>query len=211
MMLLFGAEHHLLVISNAIDAEEHRHSFLQVTVSLEDEMAMDLDIEGQYLRCSGVIINSGVAHKLDGKGHALLLLLIDRTSILALSFKQALEQRNYAIIPDKVVQQLREYVLKEYAHISNSTHFEAYLRHFMKLLQMEFIQPTIVDPRIKELISLINQCTEYKHTIRFYAQQLGLSNSRLSHLFKENTGISLSGYLLLHKLAWRCYRCWIPS
>ncbi|NQX46577.1 helix-turn-helix transcriptional regulator [Paenibacillus tritici] len=31
-------------------------------------------------------------------------------------------------------------------------------------------------------------------------RQFGLSNSRLSHLFKENTGISLSGYMVLHKL-----------
>jgi len=34
MMNIYGAEHHLLVLSDTIDADFHQHTFVQVTVAL---------------------------------------------------------------------------------------------------------------------------------------------------------------------------------
>lgn len=198
MMILYGADHHLLVISDTIDAEEHRHSFLQVTISLEDEF--EIDVEGQSLSCPGIIINSNIVHRLEGTGHPLMLLLMDSTSEMAASFKQYIEGQKYHVFPSGMMKTIREFVQKEYPGVKDTDSYLSFLRQFMKLLGVEHAETAIVDPRIREFIQLIKDCTDSEHSVSLYARQLGLSNSRLSHLFKENTGISLSGYMLLHKL-----------
>jgi len=198
MMILYGAEHHLLVISDTIDAEEHRHSFLQVTISLEDEF--EIDVEGQSLSCSGIIINSNAVHRLKGEGHPLMLLLMDSTSDMAASFKGYLEGRKYHEFSPEMMNTIREFVLRVYPGVKDTSGYLIFLGQLMKLLGVEHENTATVDPRIREFIQLIKDCTDSEHSVSLYARQLGLSNSRLSHLFKENTGISLSGYMLLHKL-----------
>ncbi|MFC5704162.1 helix-turn-helix domain-containing protein [Cohnella faecalis] len=198
MMILYGAEHHLLVISNTIDAEKHWHSFLQVTISLEDEF--EIEVVGQSLSCSGIIINSNVVHRLKGAGHPLMLLLMDSTSEMAASFKRYIEDRKYYAFPPGMMKTIREFVQKEYPGVKDTDSYLSFLGQLMKLLDVEHVNTTIVDPRVREFIQLIKDCTDSEHSVSLYARQMGLSNSRLSHLFKENTGISLSGYMLLHKL-----------
>ncbi|WP_372238253.1 helix-turn-helix domain-containing protein [Paenibacillus sp. FSL R7-0273] len=70
----------------------------------------------------------------------------------------------------------------------------------MKLFGLDNVQTGISDTRIQDLITLIRDCRDSEHSVGEFANQLGLSGSRLSHLFKENTGTSLSGYIVLHKL-----------
>ncbi|UNK19388.1 AraC family transcriptional regulator [Paenibacillus sp. N3/727] len=187
-----------MVISNTIDAEEHRHSFLQVTISLEDEF--DIDVEEQSLICSGIIINSNVVHRLKGAGHPLMLLLMDSTSEMAASFKRYIEGQTYHVFPPGMMKTIREFVPKEYPGVKDTDSYLSFLGQLMKLMGVEHVNTAIVDPRIREFIQLIKDCTDSEHSVSLYARQMGLSNSRLSHLFKENTGISLSGYMLLHKL-----------
>ena len=198
MMNLYGAEHHLMVVSDSIDAEEHRHSFVQVTISLSGEF--EIEVEGLSLRSPGMIINSNVVHRLKEAGHPLMLLLIDSTSELAASFKRVLEGQQYHVFPPEIMKRVREFVQEEYAGVKDPDSYRSFLGQLMRLLGVQQMNTAIVDPRIKEFIQLIKDCTDSEHSVSQYARQLGLSNSRLSHLFKENTGISLSGYMVLHKL-----------
>ena len=203
MMRLYGAEHHLMVVSDSIDAEEHRHSFLQLTLSLTGEF--DIDIEGQSLRCSGILIHSNVVHRLKAAGHPLLLLLMDSTSEMAARFKRSMEGQPYHVFPQGMMQSIREFVENEYAGVKDSDSYLSFLGQILMLLGMEQVNTAIVDPRINHFIQQIKDCTDSEHAVSQYARQIGLSNSRLSHLFKENTGISLSGYLVLHKLQKAAY------
>ncbi len=187
-----------MVVSDSIDAEEHRHSFVQVTFSLTGEF--DIEVEGLSLRCPGMIINSNVVHRLKEAGHPLMLLLIDSTSELAASFKRVLEGQRYYVFPPGMMKSIRKFVQQEYAGVQDPDSYRSFLGQLMRLLGVQQVNTAIVDPRIREFIRLIKDCTDSEHSVSQYARQLGLSNSRLSHLFKENTGISLSGYMVLHKL-----------
>ncbi|GIO44327.1 helix-turn-helix domain-containing protein [Paenibacillus apis] len=198
MMNLYGAEHHLMVVSDSIDAEEHRHSFLQVTISLTGEF--DIEVAGQSLSGPGIIINSNVVHRLKEAGHLLMLLLIDSTSEMAAGFKRYLEEQPYHVFPQGEMKSIREFVQKEYAGVKDPDSYRSFLGQLMMLLGVQQVNTAIVDPRIREFIQLIKDCTDSEHSVSQYARQFGLSNSRMSHLFKENTGISLSGYMVLHKL-----------
>ncbi|MEK4045945.1 AraC family transcriptional regulator [Paenibacillus sp. FSL H8-0048] len=198
MMNLYGAEHHLMVVSDSIDAEEHRHSFLQVTISLTGEF--DIEVAGQGLRCPGIIINSNAVHRLKEAGHPLMLLLIDSTSELAASFKRILEGQQFYVFPQGMMNSIREFVQEKYAGVKDPDSYRSFLGQLLMLMGVEQVNTAIADPRIREFIQLIKDCTDSEHSVSQYARQLGLSNSRLSHLFKENTGMSLSGYMVLHKL-----------
>lgn len=202
-MHLYGAEHHLMVVSDSIDAEEHRHSFLQVTISLTGEF--DMEVAGQSLRCPGIVINSNVIHRLQEPGHPLMLLLIDRTSEMAASFKRDLEGQPYHLFPQWMMKGIREFVQQAYAGIQDPDSYRSFLGQLMLLLGVQQVNTAMVDPRIGDFIQLLKDCTDSEHSVKQYARQLGLSNSRLSHLFKENTGISLSGYMVLHKLQKAAY------
>jgi len=198
MMNLYGAEHHMLVLSTAIHAEKHKHTFLQLTIALEEEF--EAYIEEEQIRGSGIIINSNVDHKLIGHGQLLLLLLIDSTSELAGGFEGYLAGRQYQQLEPSLIQAICELVKEEYGVIKDSSSYLTFLERLFSLLGVVYNKPKVVDKRIKKLLKLLTACTDYEHSINSYARQLGLSNSRLSHLFKENTGIALSSYMLLHKL-----------
>ncbi|MEK5035543.1 hypothetical protein MKY96_29315 [Paenibacillus sp. FSL R7-0302] len=161
MMNLYGAEHHLMVVSDSIDAEEHRHSFVQVTISLTGEF--DMEVAGQSLRCPGIVINSSVIHRLKEAGHPLILLLIDSASDMAASFSRMLEGQQFHVFPHEVMRSIRALVQKEYAGIKDPDSYRSFLGQLLRLLGVEQVNPAIVDPRIKEFIQLLKDCTHFLH------------------------------------------------
>lgn len=197
MMHVYGAEDHLLVISDAIDAEEHQHAFIQVTLGLEDDC--EVVVAGQTRKCPGLIINANVVHQIRGTGQPLLLLLMDGTSDRAARFRRMMDGRPFHLFPPDRIREARDFVRNMHAGITGDR-YPAFLEAFLLRLGVELADPPVVDPRIRDLLHRIRHCTDIGHSVRQYARELGLSDSRLSHLFKENTGISLSGHLVLHKL-----------
>lgn len=198
MMKLYGAEDHLLVLSDTIDADAHQHAFIQVTLALEGNCEMV--VAGQAIRCSGIVIDANVVHQIQGTGQPLMLLLIDSTSDLAASFQRYLDSRLFLVFPPAMTKGVRAFVHKSHAGITDTNSYVAFLDELMTWLGVAHAKPAIADPRIAELVQQLRTCTDIEHSVSQYAGQLGLSSSRLSHLFKENTGISLGGYIVLHKL-----------
>ncbi|MDM5277664.1 AraC family transcriptional regulator [Paenibacillus silvae] len=202
-MNLYGAQHHILVHSNAIDAETHQHTFIQVTIALESDF--EIEIQGEVLRTTGIVLNSNVTHRLQGSGQPLVLLLIDSTSTIGAAFKQYMGKRDYSNFPSELSKEVAKFITAQLPQIHDAGSYSLFLQELITIFHLDYTQPAITDARIKELIQRMKQCTDPEHSIRTYAEQFGLSSSRISHLFKENTGISLSGYLVLHKLQKACY------
>lgn len=198
MMHVYGADHHLMVVTDTIDADIHKHSFLQVTFSLQ--AAFEIEIEGGRFNCNGIMIDSNVSHRLDGQGQPLLLLLIDSTSNLAASFKRRIGDRQYCEIPDDSLTTAAAFVRDHSNTVVDSISYNLFLTQLLELLNVRYVQPAVADQRVLELIELLKECDGTDHSVHFFAKKVGLSGSRLSHLFKESTGIPLSGYILLHKM-----------
>ncbi|MEI2279754.1 AraC family transcriptional regulator [Paenibacillus polysaccharolyticus] len=202
-MNLYGAQHHILVHSNAIDAEVHQHTFIQVTIALENHF--QIEVQGEIISTAVIVLNSNISHRLQVSGQPVVLLLIDSTSQRATAFKQYMGKRNYASFPEELSKEVAEHIKRRLPLLNDAETYRVFLQELMTLFQLDYTPPAITDSRIKELIQRMKDCTDSEHSIRMNAEQFGLSNSRLSHLFKENTGISLSGYMLLHKLQKACY------
>ncbi|MDH6477704.1 AraC-like DNA-binding protein [Paenibacillus sp. PastH-2] len=197
MMNLYGAEHHLLVLSDTIDADDHTHAFVQITLAFEGEL--DIELEGRSMRCSGIAIDSNIRHRLDGTGKPLMLLLIDGTSDIAAGFRQRIGDSGYCQLPPDQVKTITGFVQAHYASIKDSSSYRSFFMQLMELFRLE-VQAAFEDSRIRDLIQLMKDCRDSEHSVGMYANQLGLSGSRLAHLFKQHTGTSLSGYIVLHKL-----------
>lgn len=198
MMNLYAAEQHLLILSDSIDAESHRHSFVQVAISLQGSFGIEVD--GNRIDCAGIVIDSNIVHRLHAVGHPLLMLLIDRTSHLAAAFREGTGKEGYRLIDTDRAREAAGFVRSAQQNIQKTGAYAVFLEGLLERLGFNRLLPTLTDLRVKELIGLIQACTDSEHSIDHYARQLNLSSSRLSHLFKGNVGISLSGYLLLHKL-----------
>lgn len=156
MMNLYGADDHLLAITDTIDADSHAHSYIQVSISLKDPF--EIEAGGSCFSSKGIIIDSNVRHRFNGNNNPLLFLLIDSTSICAEPFRKRLDDNQIYICPNDMIDS------------------------------------------ITEVLDLLKDCDDSEHSVDIFAQQVHLSSSRLSHLFKECTGIPLSGYLVMHKL-----------
>lgn len=197
-MKLFGAHDHLLALTDAVDADLHKHSFIQVSISLESPF--EIEVDEKCFSCKGIVIDSNISHCLNGRHNQLLFLLIDSTSCLAASFKKRIGGHHIYIFPDEMLNEITAFVKDSYGSIDDNTCYAHFLAQLLWLLDIEYVDSEPADQRIIEVISLLKDCDGSEHSIDILASQVNLSNSRLSHLFKENTGITLSGYLVLHKL-----------
>ena len=61
-------------------------------------------------------------------------------------------------------------------------------------------EPFHFDQRIELLLQLIENCDCNSHAISSFADKVSLSPSRLSHLFKAETGVPLKSYITLHQV-----------
>lgn len=63
------------------------------------------------------------------------------------------------------------------------------------------LPPRALDPRIAALREKLRALPEKRATLGELAAELGLSESRLTHLFKQETGVSLRRYMLWLRLS----------
>ena len=73
-------------------------------------------------------------------------------------------------------------------------------RVYMRLPDEELIQKDILNPYVTKVIEYINTNIDKKIQLSDLATHLSLSVSRLSHVFKEVTGISIINYIIKKRL-----------
>ncbi|PHM38500.1 hypothetical protein [Xenorhabdus innexi] len=98
----FAAEDHLTLIGTDIDANDHKHTFLQLLISLDDA-PLTITVSGQTLQAKSILINSNVTHKVTLKNRFYWLTLINHTSPVGLCLKHQLmnEKINYVVLDYK--------------------------------------------------------------------------------------------------------------
>ena len=62
------------------------------------------------------------------------------------------------------------------------------------------IQRMPYDERIKEILKHVSECDCMDHSVDELSKKINLSSSRLAHLFREQIGMPLKSYILLHQV-----------
>jgi AraC-like DNA-binding protein len=198
MMSLYGADDHLLAITDSIDADSHTHAFIQVCISLRSPF--DIELEGRVFPSKGIVVDSNITHSFNGHHNPLLFLLIDCTSALAAAFRAFMGDQPFCEISPERIDKITAFLESRDGRLVSKEEYPQFLTQIFRLLAIDSVEPKCTDPRIHKVMELLRNCDEPEHSVEMLAKKLSLSASRLSHLFKESTGMSLSGYLVLHKL-----------
>ncbi|RJG26967.1 AraC family transcriptional regulator [Paenibacillus thiaminolyticus] len=198
--ILFSCEDHISFLTKKVDAKDHIHHYIQVTIGLEHDF--DITFDNQPLHVSGVIVPSNTRHKLHGGEEWQWYLLVNPESLFGEMLRRAFLHRNDAYVLDPhTVNQLRSIAMGSLlASACPEAYMKAFARTKVALGLHESGMEHTLDNRIMDVLSCIEQSPLHRLTVKRLSERVYLSESRLSHLFKEEVGISLSSYILLQKM-----------
>lgn len=181
----------LLVRGAAIDVAPHRHHALQIAVGLAGPFRFECG--GTADMYEGVIVAPGAEHRLDSLGGEVAVLLAEPelTASRAVSTR-LLGGKSFAPLPADEAERFR--ALCQQADLPSPA-------QVLALVAPGAPPPSALDPRIAALQEKLRALPEKRAALGELAAELGLSESRLTHLFKRETGVSFRRYLLWLRLS----------
>lgn len=187
MTRMYESNNHILILAGYADPGEHCHKAAHLMVSLGREMTVRSD--RLELNCRGVLIPSGVAHSVDTHGFPTLVFLYDSTTHVAARIKRVQS------LSDSVCDGIRGLFVEFGEH-------EDYSQFEKELLSLLGIAPgcRVTDQRILSAMKTIRTGLSEPLTCRDVAASVFLSESRFSHLFREQVGMTFAAYRIYQRL-----------
>lgn len=198
MRIIYSGVDHILTVAESSQPELHKHFFKHILISYGEPLTFT--IEGQEIITQGIICNSNILHTVLCKKAKHLNFLLEETSYLSEQIDDLyLKGQPYACIQPELVKQVQEEKLF-YTPVSNCTKYYEEFDRCMEILGLIPFIKTKRDERISWILSYLKELKVIEPDIMtVLTEKAHLSQSRLSHLFKQETGISLSSYLTLLK------------
>ena len=196
MTRIFAADKYMLVAADYRQPEFHKHLAQHIIFSLEGTMVCQTS-EMSKVECRGIVIDGETLHTVDGFGREMLVFILDDTTDLA-------EQINEKYLCNESSRVLSDILCDQITTMWKTLSIQDVLRfcrQCFNLLGISEKNTTVSDQRIAGALLQILRMKEISETtILKLSNSCCLSQSRFSHLFKKQTGISLNSYLVLSKL-----------
>lgn len=184
-------------ISDSVNAEVHKHWLLQMFLSCEGNL--NIEVNGSLITCNSILVNMNTVHTFSSEGKIHFTMLLDTTTQLGLVMRRKLKEKSFYVFTDEetaiMQQNFKNALLKRRKDD---------LMSFVKSIDYKFTSCNIISfhERIEEVLNLLNEysCEDEIHQIKYLSQKMHISESRLAHLFKKETGIPLKSYIVLRKL-----------
>ena len=186
-MKIYEAKNHLLIHTENINPIKHSHIAAHIIVSLGGKINVFSGCE-EY-ECQGILIPAGAEHKIITGGNPVLVFLYDCTTGTARQIKQI------QLIPEYACNKIA--VLYDGIAESNYYDFE---KQCLELLGIRHEDKNSIDERIIKSIEYIRLNIENKISCQKVANAVYLSQSRFSHLFKQQIGMTFSAYIIYQRL-----------
>lgn len=184
----------MMILADYKNPEPHKHLAIHLIISLGGEM--EWTIENNKVRCRGIFINSDVTHSgiVDKQGS--IVFLFTEISSYTVSLKKKYLQGNpYEVLKDEVV----DAMLNEYMSYRND---KGKLDEILlKQCGLDNLYEYRYEERVEKVLTYISGVKTIEPSIvEDLSNHVYLSKSRLSHLFKGQTGMTLHSYLAFEKL-----------
>lgn len=186
-MLFF--DDYIVLVPPYADTKKHRHSMIHLMVSEEMmELHTDQKHSGQM-----ILLNSFVPHRVRAAPGKTLLFLIDPGSALGenLSHKYLHMDVHCSDLPARLRPDLERALQGELANI-----FPDFWKHFDIVVETKVEK----DQRVEVVLRGVKDGSWLFLSIPELSERVYLSESRLAHLFKEETGMNLKNYLLMKRM-----------
>ncbi len=201
-LILYFSQDHISFLTNKVDADDHSHHYIQFTVGLEQPVS--ITVEGQLLQAPGLLLQSSVIHQLQGHQQWQWYMLIHPESTLGELVKRAyLANSKVCVLGQDQADPLRQLAIKQLYSITSQDDYDQSMRRFMQILRLQEQDHKLAldpDDRISDVLLAIEMLASHDLTVRALSQHMYISESRLSHIFKQKAGISLASYIVHHKL-----------
>lgn len=196
MNRIYWSKDKITMLTDHLAAEKHSHLMLQLFLSLEG--SMEIEVAGKKISCKGILINKNVFHAFHAREKVHLSVLIEPASSLAEQLDKKLKGKACLFLEETEIDVLQ----KQAVEMIENEDLLVYHKFMERLYQhMDvFISQKQYDERIRQLFLLLDSCICDDHRISAFAEKVALSPSRLSHLFREQAGVSLKSYILLHQM-----------
>ena len=191
MTKIYEAKNHILIHTGYDAPAEHCHMAAHIIISMEDAMTVRVE-DAEYV-CRGIMIPSGVPHRIDTRGKAVLAFLYDGTTNISQQIKDV-----KTISAEKCMDIITAYV--DFEKQEGAVAYAKFEREMLKRLELSEIDDGIKDERILSAMEYIRREASEKITCRDVAEAVFLSESRFSHLFKEQVGMTFSAYLIYQRI-----------
>ena len=191
MTKIYEARNHLLIVSGYDDPAVHSHTAVQIIISLGSEL--EAVINENRVLCQGIVIPSNVVHQIHTHGTAALVFLYDSTTDVA---KQAKEIQ---VLPAIAC----ERIITAYHAFQRNATLYAYKTLNTCLLECVNVLEEcsdVRDERIREAIQYIRANLSGKLSCQEVADTVCLSQSRFSHLFREQVGMTFASYVIYQRI-----------
>lgn len=182
----------VIYIGKSSQSDFHKHHAIQIGLALQGKYLLHMD--NKTYEGGSFIIHSNVSHKHVSKDGILICILIDPETDLGHLLTKNYPNRYHAFTPSpNILNQLSAEIVKNDFSIFNLQHL------ITKLFDLEPIKRT-TDIRIDRFIQKIASSNIAKVELESIMKDIPLSASRIRHLFKSQTGISIQRYILWSKV-----------
>ncbi|WP_406243180.1 helix-turn-helix domain-containing protein [Tissierella carlieri] len=203
-LILFHSDDHVAFVTDKVDTSYHSHNYIQITIGLEQDFYITREKDSFYTR--GIILDSNISHKLHGYNEWQLYLLINPESIFGESIKRKfLHEKEVYLIGEEEINDIVKLNIQSTPEKSSLIEYNEFIEKFREILGLSnFYLDHTIDSRIQEILKYIETYPLDRLSVKELSNVIFLSESRLSHLFKEEIGISLTSYIL-HKKVERAF------
>lgn len=186
----------LVILAKNIEVEIHRHHAVQLVVSLDKPYNATLD-DQEIKSLRGFLIDSNIPHACQSAESTVLVISVDATSTKGRLLKQQLSKRTFILIDEIFCAEAIDHFSTVYwAYCCDAQNEFDPLYFIRQLSDRQTLQATLFDARSLAAIDFINQHISKTIKVIDIAKHIGLSQSRLRHLFAEQIGIPLTAYIL---------------
>lgn len=185
----------LVVLAKNIEVEIHHHHAVQLVLSLDKPYNAILD-DQEIESVRGFLIDSDIPHACQSAGSTMLVISVDATSTKGRLLKQQLSKQKFILIDEIFSAETLDEFSTVYWSYCRNTQNEFDPLSFIHKLSNEQRDATPFDARSLAAIDFINQHISKTIKVIDIAKHVGLSESRLRHLFTAQIGIPLTAYIL---------------
>lgn len=188
MTKIYEAKDHILIHTGYDDPTEHHHMAAHIIVSLGTDLNVISD-QKTYV-CRGIRIPSGVSHRIETKGNSVLVFLYDCTTDVARAI------RNTEMIEEPCCNR----IISNYHAFDTGSGYDALDGCIREQLRIQERESRLSDERILHAMQHIQNRISDSITCREIAAAVCLSESRFSHLFRQQVGMTFASYLIYQRI-----------
>jgi AraC-like DNA-binding protein len=174
----------------------HSHHALHFVLAIEGELRLRTSEAGRWSSAAGVLTSPHTPHAIDAHGTELLLVFLDPESEAGAAFHASMN-KTYSAIRTLSAKERAALVRDVVPRTILRSGAEKWVRTAARVLEVQLpAAPRTIHPRVRKLLAVLRASgVDDSTSLDVLASMVGLSPSRLMHVFTVSIGIPLRPYL----------------